>query len=126
MSILKAIPPMRIIALPLTRAAILPHTSTNTGGISDPALTFYHFQLRLPPDSDAIARNERKKQGRIKTLVKWVSTKALDTWAGFGKAPEGNWKVCSICLPLLRPLGRKADGTRSCERTNMANVWLIG
>ena len=123
MSVLKTIRPMRIIALPLTRAAILPHTSINTGGISDPALTFYHFQLRLPPDSDAIAGNERKKQGRIKTLAKWVSTKASNTWAGFGKASEGNWKVCSICFPPLRPPGREADGTRSYERTVMANIW---
>jgi hypothetical protein len=89
--------PMRIIALPLTRSAILRknHRPTNTNGNakSDPALTFYHFQLRSPPEVDAKDGAKGKKQGRIKTLAKWASTKAADTWAGFGKAPEGSWKV---------------------------------
>jgi Mitochondrial K+-H+ exchange-related len=86
---------MRIIALPLTRAAILPknHAPTNAGGISGPALTFYHFQLRSPPGAGLTDAENEKKQGRIKSLVTWVSTKAADAWAGFGRAPEGNWKV---------------------------------
>ncbi|KIM80956.1 hypothetical protein PILCRDRAFT_821813 [Piloderma croceum F 1598] len=91
----KIIRPMRIIALPLTRAAILPtnHSPTNEGGIFDPTLTFYHFQLRSPPGTGLTDRENGKKQGRIKSLVTWVSTKAADTWAGFGRAPEGNWKL---------------------------------
>jgi hypothetical protein len=103
----KIIRPMRIIALPLTRAAILPknHSPTNAGRISDPALTFYHFQLRSPPGTGLSDGENGKKQGRIKSLVTWVSTKAADTWAGFGKAPEGNWKVWILLYFDLRDKG---------------------
>jgi hypothetical protein len=96
----KTIRPMRIIAFPLTRAAILPknYAAMNASGTSDPALTFYHFQLRSPPGAGVTDEEKGKKQGRIKSLVTWVSTKAADTWAGFGKAPEGNWKVRGFSL----------------------------
>lgn len=92
----KTIRPMRIIALPLTRAAVLSrnHDATNTSGSSNPPLTFYHFQLKSPP----AAGEEDRKQSEIKSLVQWVSTKAADTWAGFGKAPEGSWKVRNLYL----------------------------
>jgi|ERR1700692_4212100 hypothetical protein len=91
----KTIRPMRIIALPLTRSAILSknHPPTNINASSDITLTFYHFQLRSPPDVDARDEGKDKKQSQLKTLIKWASTKAADAWAGFGKAPEGSWKV---------------------------------
>jgi hypothetical protein len=68
---------LRIIALPLTRA-------TRTHG----ALTYYQFVTPPPPPEEA------KNPG----LIKWGTNKAASVWAGFGKAPEGNWKVALICL----------------------------
>ena len=59
---------LRVIALPLTRA---PHQ-----------LTYYHF---VNPPSGA-SKNAN-------SLVNRAVTKALDVWAGFGKAEEGSWKV---------------------------------
>ncbi|EIN13022.1 hypothetical protein PUNSTDRAFT_98047 [Punctularia strigosozonata HHB-11173 SS5] len=63
---------LRIIALPLTRA-------TRTHG----ALTYYQFVTPVP------AGEANKSPG----LIKWASNKAVGVWAGFGKAPEGNWKL---------------------------------
>lgn len=94
---------MRIVALPLLRANVLSKKSSTTdkNGASDPTLTYYHFQLKAPR-SMTEAGDESEQQGRLKTWVSWASTKAADTWAGFGKAPEGNWKVCLLLKPLQR------------------------
>ena len=43
-------------------------------------LTYYHFVT--PP---------REKKGT--DWVSWTTRKAAELWAGFGKAPEGHWKV---------------------------------
>ena len=67
---------LRVIALPLTRA---PHQ-----------LTYYHFVN--PPST--ISKNAN-------SLVNRTITKALDVWAGFGKAEEGSWKVRR---PVLFPV----------------------
>jgi Mitochondrial K+-H+ exchange-related len=50
-------------------------------------LTYYHFQ---PP-------SQQKSDGKRKqSIVKGVMNKAADFWAGWGKAPRGNWKVCGF------------------------------
>jgi len=72
---------MRIIALPLTtRAVASSQAMTNTIF----PLTYYHFHT--PP----------RPKAEKKTVFEKVTGKAEDLWAGFGKAPEGNWK--NICL----------------------------
>ena len=74
---------LRVIALPLTRA---PHQ-----------FTYYHFVN--PPST--ISKNAN-------SLVNRAVVKALDVWAGFGKAQEGSWKVCRLMLfPPPSPSGRK-------------------
>ena len=110
----QTIRPMRIIALPLTRAAIQSKIDSpkNVNGTSDLALTFYHFQLRSPPNINATDAGKGKRPGRIKTFVKWASAKATNTWEGFGKAPEGSWKVFSTDFPLVR-LWSMTNRTRS-------------
>lgn len=45
---------------------------------------YYHFNLTSP---DELAKN--KQSGMLNRLT----TKAADTWAGFGKAPKGSWKL---------------------------------
>ena len=58
---------MRIIAIPLT---------------SDPSrATYYHFQTPKPSDTAK------------PSLLKKVTGKVADLWAGFGRSPEGSWKV---------------------------------
>ena len=68
---------MRIIALPLT-----PPCKPINGRPAAEHLTYYHFIT--PPDN------------RKSTWSKWIVAKASDLWAGLGKAPEGNWKVCLL------------------------------
>ena len=79
---------MRIYALPLTplAAARMPSTSSRSHSVQD-QLTYYHF-VTPPP-----------KQESGKSWAKWVTTKAANTWASFGQAPEKNWKV--RCASLL-------------------------
>lgn len=73
---------MRIIALPLTTASRSPNHEH---------LTYYHF-VTPPP-----------KQDRGKDWSRWIGVKATEIWAGFGKAPEGTWKV-SNSSPWTWPL----------------------
>ncbi|KAF8582808.1 hypothetical protein K439DRAFT_1647417 [Ramaria rubella] len=68
---------MRIIALPLTTRATNSRVSTNLL-----PLTYYHFQ------SPSHKLDDKGKQN----IVKRATSKAAETWAGFGKAPDGNWK----------------------------------
>lgn len=63
---------MRIIALPLTTASTSPKQER---------LIYYHF-VTPPPKDD-----------RGKDWSRWLGVKAAEIWAGFGRAPEGNWKV---------------------------------
>lgn len=80
---------MRIITLPLTRPKIPPDQGLKPHAVFNPnrMLIFYHFDL-----SQGNSVNSQD-QSAIKRAVKWVSTKAADLWAGFGKAPEGSWKL---------------------------------
>ena len=64
---------MRIIVLPLTTASRSP---------THEHLTYYHFVT--PPRDD-----------KGKDWSRWIGVKAAEIWAGFGKAPEGSWKVSS-------------------------------
>ena len=66
---------MRILALPLVAASKTPETTPSTH------LTYYHFATP-PPRVD-----------KGKTWTQWTTDKAAGLWAGFGKAPEGTWKV---------------------------------
>ncbi|KAH8114328.1 mitochondrial K+-H+ exchange-related-domain-containing protein [Phellopilus nigrolimitatus] len=61
---------MRILALPLTAEA-------STSGQH----TYYHFQTPAPVETNGKP-----------SLLKKVTGKAAELWAGFGKAPEGSWK----------------------------------
>ena len=79
---------LRVIALPLTRA---PHQ-----------LTYYHFVN--PPST--VSKNAN-------SLVNRAISKALDVWAGFGKAEERSWKVRRLLLfPPPSPRGCKTLCTR--------------
>jgi len=62
---------MRIIALPLTTAS---RNATHEH------LTYYHFVL------------PRGKDENQNSWSHWVSSKATELWAGFGRADEGTWK----------------------------------
>lgn len=95
----KALPRMRIISIPLTRPrATLKNTIQN-----EPAkriLTYYQFQITSPPrPSKSASTSEDGEDSWMSRwrpeggVVKWVTTKAADTWAGFGKEKAG-WKVC--------------------------------
>ncbi|KAJ4482306.1 mitochondrial K+-H+ exchange-related-domain-containing protein [Lentinula aciculospora] len=78
----------RIISFPITR----PRDAFAT--LHDPghkqALTFYQFQVHLPK-SKKRETNQSKWQPKG-GWTHWVQSKASSTWAGFGQAPEGNWK----------------------------------
>ncbi|KAF8523205.1 mitochondrial K+-H+ exchange-related-domain-containing protein [Gautieria morchelliformis] len=69
---------MRIIALPLTTRATASSSRVPNAVLP---LTHYHFQ---PP----LRKTEKGKQ----TIVNRVVNKAAEAWAGFGKAPQSNWK----------------------------------
>ncbi|KAH7927756.1 hypothetical protein BV22DRAFT_247735 [Leucogyrophana mollusca] len=87
----KAVRSMRIIALPLTRPQVPPDTRLKPSAVfnTNRMLVYYHFNL-MSAKGDG---NIEAEQPRVKQLVKWMSTKAADVWAGFGKAPEGSWKL---------------------------------
>lgn len=74
---------MRIIALPLATPSKPVH------GRPTEHLTYYHFVT--PPDTTHTI-----------TWTKRIVAKASDIWAGFGKAPEGNWKVRMCPDPCLQ------------------------
>jgi hypothetical protein len=85
----KAMRTMRIIALPLARPKIPPDQGLKPHAVFNPnrMLIFYHFDLSQGNNVKS------QDQSSIKRAVKWASTKAADLWAGFGKAPEGSWKL---------------------------------
>jgi hypothetical protein len=72
---------LRIVALPLVAASRTPESS------SSGHLTYYHFATP-PPEQD-----------EKRDLAKWATQRAAELWAGFGKAPEGHWKVRAAFCP---------------------------
>lgn len=82
---------MRIVALPLTTRA----TKASSSHLSNAVLplTYYHFQ----PPSQQKADDKREQ-----SIVKRVMNKAADTWSSWGKAPQGNWKVCDFAARKCR------------------------
>ncbi|KAG6840377.1 hypothetical protein C0991_007114 [Blastosporella zonata] len=87
----KSLRKLRIIAIPLTR----PKIATRPNGAASRILTYYQFQIGSPQKSTSPGDLENGKprsrwipEGGV---VKWVTTKAADTWAGFGKAK--GWKL---------------------------------
>ncbi|KAL0067519.1 hypothetical protein AAF712_005510 [Marasmius tenuissimus] len=62
----------RIISIPIARQS------------PSKILTYYHFQLH-----DSSAAKAKAQEG----WVSWAQEKASATWSGFGKAPEGSWKL---------------------------------
>ncbi|EGN98487.1 hypothetical protein SERLA73DRAFT_183524 [Serpula lacrymans var. lacrymans S7.3] len=90
-SVRKTIRSMRILALPLARPKIPPEAVSNPNAIYNPnrMLIYYHFHL-IPSSTSGTQENG---QSRIKQLMTRASTKAAGVWAGFGKAPEGTWKL---------------------------------
>jgi len=85
----------RIISLPITRNGR--HPTSNPASGNNKILTYYHFQLHLPHRK--AKRNEEDgntSRWNPRFWTQWAQTKAADTWAGFGKAPEGSWKVWNI------------------------------
>ena len=94
----KALRQMRIITIPLTRprAAFINSIQNER---ANRILTYYQFQITSPPKpSNPSSRSDDAKDSWLSWwrpeggVMKWVSTKAADTWAGFGKA-NGGWKV---------------------------------
>ncbi|KAK7469031.1 hypothetical protein VKT23_003525 [Stygiomarasmius scandens] len=82
----------RIISLPITRNGR--HPTSNPASGNNKILTYYHFQLHLPHRK--AKRNEEDgnmSRWNPRFWTQWAQTKAADTWAGFGKAPEGSWKL---------------------------------
>jgi hypothetical protein len=94
----KALRQMRIITIPLTRprAAFINSIQNER---ANRGLTYYQFQITSPlKPSNTTSRSDDPKDSWLSRwtpeggVMKWVSTKAADTWAGFGKA-NGGWKV---------------------------------
>lgn len=82
---------MRILALPLVAAS----KHSRTDGVASTHLTYYHFATPPP----------REDKGQ--SWAQWASDKAAGLWGGFGKAPEGTWKVLlnfhlQACFALQR------------------------
>ncbi|KAG5721493.1 hypothetical protein E4T56_gene13243 [Termitomyces sp. T112] len=79
---------LRIIAVPLTRPKIAPRRDAPA------ALTYYQFQIGYPqhPVQESGGGSARSRWRPEGGLMKWITTKAADTWAGFGKA-KGGWKL---------------------------------
>lgn len=90
----KALRQLRIIAIPLTRPTIVQNLTKNTQ--HNRILTYYQFQITSPPkplpeptNGEGASSSRWRPEGGV---GKWITTKAADTWAGFGKA-KGGWKV---------------------------------
>lgn len=107
-----------IIAIPLTR----PYPSRKP--ITKSSRLIYHqFQITVPRlnkpplttrlanadhQESETASNDTKKKGWLpeEDITTWLTNKAADTWAGFGKEKSG-WKVRSISMAWL--LGLEPD-----------------
>lgn len=80
----KAVRSMRIISLPL--AKIRAHPDSESASSPNSLLVYYHFSLT---SSNA----DEKNLTWLNKMLHALTTKAAEMWAGFGKAPEGSWKV---------------------------------
>jgi hypothetical protein len=89
---------LRIISIPLTRPPLLRHPSSN--GRANRILTYYQFQITIRKGDKS---TEDSTSSEVKGswlsrwrpeggIAKWVTAKAAETWASFGKA-NGGWKV---------------------------------
>ena len=79
---------LRIIALPLTSPKVPLEAFAHASAAKFDAnrmLVYYHFSL-------ASSEPDRRHISKISLYVRRATTKASAIWAGFGKAPEGNWK----------------------------------
>lgn len=107
---------MRIISIPLTKptgsSIVHPHSNTTSRGtLSKPTrLTYYQFQLPSKKPAAAVSSVNTNEKAVDKAMLDasgkgkckgwwpehgvgpWMTKKAADTWAGFGKA-KGGWKV---------------------------------
>jgi hypothetical protein len=133
----KAFPKMRIIAIPLTRPRFPPKPPSLKG--RDIRLTYYQFQITSPPKpskpADASDNGSWLSRWTPEGGVgKWVSTKAADTWAGFGKA-DGGWKVrfsfsCTFSSLAERPCSSQLKtyqaGERLVDRMDFEELALKG
>ncbi|KAF9468714.1 mitochondrial K+-H+ exchange-related-domain-containing protein [Collybia nuda] len=88
----KALRQLRIIAIPLTRPTTIQNSTKNA--LRSRILTYYQFQITSPPKpTPELANGESRPWWRPEGGVgNWITTKAAETWAGFGKA-EGGWKL---------------------------------
>lgn len=114
----KSLRNLRIIAVPLTR----PKLPLRRDALA--ALTYYQFQIGYP--QHPVSQNSSENGSASRWVpeggyIKWITTKAADTWAGFGKA-KGGWKVCFSQQRLLRlvllglPPAQSVPGWRTARR----------
>ncbi|KAH9480812.1 hypothetical protein JR316_0007413 [Psilocybe cubensis] len=100
---LPALKKIRIVALPLTRPS---GTMLSSGQLG--RLTYYQFQISAKQKQasasekgqvavDGEAEVEKKGWLPEEGVTNWVSKKAADIWAGFGKA-KGGWKLKTFQL----------------------------
>lgn len=83
---------MRIISVPLTRPRNPNSSRTDLKRI----VTYYQFQISSAPSPVREAKPRTKWQLPKEGILKFLQHKATSTWAEFGKAKEGSWKVCYI------------------------------
>ncbi|KAF9257495.1 hypothetical protein L218DRAFT_110271 [Marasmius fiardii PR-910] len=81
----------RIISIPITRPTSIPKPTIPLRPLDhSKILTYYHFQLH----GLSLKTNENSSKWAPQGgWVSWIQTKAASTWSGFGKAPEGSWKL---------------------------------
>jgi hypothetical protein len=75
----------RIIAIPLALSKKSLSRTPQSVGKPFP-LVYYHFQTFPSGSEDETPPN----------ILRRAVNKATGAWASMGKAPEGNWKVCSF------------------------------
>lgn len=79
-----------IISIPITRpTSTLKPTIPLRPADHSKILTYYHFRLHGASQALETSSKWVPKGG----WVSWIQTKAASTWSGFGKAPEGSWKL---------------------------------
>jgi hypothetical protein len=88
---------MRIISVPLTRLRNPNQSRTDLKRI----VTYYQFQVSSAPTPVRETKPKTKWRLPEEGIVKFLQTKATTTWAGFGKAEKGSWKVCSMNFSLI-------------------------
>ena len=107
----QALRKMRIISVPLTRPRHPPAVDKKN---AKRILTYYQFQISAPkPASTSTSRSSGwlPEEG----IANWITKKAANTWAGFGKA-KGGWRVCSFSFSFV--LGRSCLGVLAQDVPN--------